>query len=133
MDFSDCNSNEDLVFKVGRTTGPTVGKLHGLRMIKRNHCSAGHTQSLEKVVVAYEDNVPFALPGDSGALVYGAQGQGLGMVWGGPWEDTPQSNESTKLGMVVYFTPLEAIYRDMTARLARQYGGEDKIRLTWIG
>lgn len=118
-----------IVFKMGRTTGPTIGKVHGCRAIQRVYYSVGPIQSRESVIVAYDDDMPFARAGDSGALIYSHMGQGMGLVWGSSVGAAPQSID---LGKFVYYTPLAAILADMSAHLARLFG-ENMVRLTWVG
>ncbi len=117
-----------IVFKMGRTTGPTVGVVHGCRAIQRVYYSAGPTQSRECVVLPYDDSMPFARAGDSGALIYSDVGQGVGVIWGSSIGSAPQSIDLDKF---VYYTPLDVIYNDMSAHLARLFG-ENTIRLTWV-
>lgn len=50
------------------------------------------------------------------------------MVWGG---HKIVALQSIAVETVVYFTPLQAIFRDLSSRLARRYG-EGKIQITWL-
>ncbi len=129
FEFYNHDTNE-VRYKMGRTTGPTIGKAHGCRMVQQIYCSTGVVRSKEHAVVPYDEDqdMAFARPGDSGALIYKGNGEGCGMVWGGMAEQKPLSVDLAK---VIVFTPLDAIYQDLSARLGRQYG-EGKVQITWV-
>jgi hypothetical protein len=113
----------NIVFKMGRTTGRTAGRLNGSLAETRVY-NGGHlvVQSTEEVIVpAGVDRV--AMSGDSGALVYTGSGP-HSMIWGGTVPKCAANGQGsfTDLG-VVFATPLDAVVEDIAARLTEKYGG----------
>ena len=116
------------VFKLGRTTGPTVGLHHGCKAMARQYQSKV-VESLEEVVIPVTNNTPrFAKEGDSGALVYGPEGKGLGMVWGGVLSKVPTTMAVERM---VYVTPIRAIARDVAAQFEQAYS-DGKAQWHWL-
>ncbi len=102
-----------LVFKIGASTGATVGFVHNACAVTREYSNAEGTfpvQSLECVVVPASHS-DFATFGDSGALVYGARGNGFGMVWGGM---TATAGDDSLHG-ICFVTPLSVIVESISA------------------
>lgn len=130
---------KNVVFKLGRTTGPTVGTHNHCKAITRSYRSTeGPVKSWESVVLPPDDEVcPFATFGDSGALVYGPQGEGLGMVWGGLLAVGKKENgvhlgpSTLAIDRVVFVTPLQALFNSMKARIEREFG-QGNIQLDWL-
>lgn len=118
---------------MGRSTGATVGVLHGTHVIAREYAYPERklmVQSLEQVVFPAA-HTAFATFGDSGALVYSARGAGLGMVWGGMKEEysgSGQADPPKGLDMrhACFYTPLGAIMESLSAA-----AGEDS-SLSWV-
>jgi hypothetical protein len=93
------------VFKVGRTTGLTAGRLD-LVGLQRQLINIHDKVYVYTNVLAVEatQGQPFSQAGDSGALVYTADGYGIGLIIGG--------NDQ-----ISYLSPLDACLRDMKTRL----------------
>ncbi|KAL2852085.1 hypothetical protein BJY01DRAFT_244698 [Aspergillus pseudoustus] len=94
----------DDLFKVGRATGFTKGKYHGLRS-----CTVAKrfVNGLEQEFKTWEHVVSapgdiFLFPGDSGSLVFNMDGEVVGMLFGGTW-----------CGGVAYFTSTKDLLHDI--------------------
>jgi hypothetical protein len=96
---------EQQVYKMGRTTGLTRGVLEIIGL-QRQPIRIDDKQYIYTNVLAVssDDGKPFSKPGDSGALVYTADGYAIGLVIAG----TDQ---------VSYVSPLDACLRDIEATL----------------
>ncbi len=123
---------EGVVFKMGRSTGPTVGTSHGCRVVEQHFHSAGSVISLEHVVLGATTSdgtcVKFAGPGDSGALVYTALSKGFGIVTGCFCSQDPRGLEISKVTSVL---PLEDIFGDIHTKLDAEYG-RGNFKLAWL-
>ena len=73
------------VFKVGRTTGVTRGRLRGVNTTPVPIKIGAKNYLYENLgyITPLEASVPFSKPGDSGALVYSKDGKAVGFVVGG--------------------------------------------------
>lgn len=76
---------------------------------------------------ATRDDVAFAMPGDSGALVYGALGAHVGMVWGGMRNTANRAEadaefEGVDMSNACFFTPLDAVLESLSAVVEAEYG-----------
>lgn len=100
------------LFKCGRTTGYTKGVYNGLKTVHLTHAVINGElvpqPTLEHTVTNQGD--PFALRGDSGALVIDSQARVVGLHWGG-----------LDSGSVAYFTHIEDVLED----IKRVTGAED--------
>ncbi|RSL66738.1 hypothetical protein CEP54_003574 [Fusarium duplospermum] len=111
--LKDIKPNET-VWKVGSTTGPTAGVLspnfRPVSTLLDDEYMGDHT-SVESVVIGHPqagttgDGV-FALPGDSGGIVFNKEGAAVGLVF------TGQRPSFSKQG-VSYVTPLDDVFDDM--------------------
>ena len=107
-----------VVFKVGRTTGPTMGVVSGCRAVIQTYQSKlWPVRSIEDTIISCSGTKYFAVKGDSGAPVYDAHGNGQFMVWGGldPTLVDPEQH-------VVFATPVQAILHDVEAKLSQLLG-----------
>jgi len=70
------------VFKIGRTTGHTVGQLHNVDASVTIHYAAddGSFMLKGKAPVVYSNGVDYARRGDSGALVINGDAEAVGMI-----------------------------------------------------
>lgn len=124
------------MFKQGRTTGPTHGERHGTTAVTRVY-QCRMMQSLEQVVLPDVQGGHFAGLGDSGALVYGSQGEVSGMIWGvatssAEDQDSVSAQRTTvALDRAVFVTPTEALLLDIQAKCDRELG-EGKVRVSVI-
>ena len=76
-------------------------------------------KSLERSVISGHPGYPFAMPGDSGAVIFDTDGSPAGMVWG--YVDSPCG-----VGMrCTLYTPMESILASMEEALADEYGRGD--------
>lgn len=83
-------------------SGPTIGtKLDPLAAVRVYQRGSLLTETLEKCVVPVFE-LPFALPGDSGALIFNHHGKGEGIIWAGGVVP-PRKNNNDEIG-----TTLEA-------------------------
>ena len=118
-----------VVFKLGRTSGLTVGVYNGSKTVIRQYRSKA-VESQEEVVLPVANLSPFfTREGDSGALVYGPEGEGLGMVWGGM---VPTLPTSLTMERIVFVRPMQAIVRDVVARLEQAYPNDGEVRCQWL-
>ncbi len=87
------------VWKVGRTTGKTSGKITAIEV---DQISADYSGKLLRfdgqIEIEGDDNKPFALPGDSGAAVLNKKNEGVGMIFSGSSD-----------GAVSYANPMEGV------------------------
>lgn len=138
---------EKWVFKAGRTSGPTIGRQHGVTMVVRMWEEQQlRTETTEHVILSFGGqsgpDETFAKPGDSGALVYSANGHRLGLVWGGMDQSNPSGNEQgwqisvphsesgVKLEGVCFYTPIDAIIESLLTDLEQVYG-KNNFKLVW--
>ncbi|KAK3344241.1 hypothetical protein B0T25DRAFT_556493 [Lasiosphaeria hispida] len=110
----------NIVFKVGRTTGPTMGIASGCRAVVQVFQSKT-VRSIEHVITSCSSAQCFARPGDSGAPVYGACGDGQFMVWGG-LEQREREPAAVALDLVVFATPIQTILHHVEAKLSQAIG-----------
>jgi hypothetical protein len=111
---------KSIVFKMGRTTGPTMGIYHVCRPVVQVYKSLRQpVRSIEDVFIPCPGVERFAKKGDSGALVYDGQGAGRWMVWGGLITQAPVEVDVER---VVWATPMKAILGDVEAKLALRHG-----------
>lgn len=102
------------MFKVGRTTGHTVGRFHHVdASVTINYQHNGLVKGKVRVVRRTED-APFAGLGDSGALVLNGHAEAVGMV-------TAVAVGSVAYG-VVYISPLAPIAENIKEVLQRGPG-----------
>jgi hypothetical protein len=74
------------VYKVGRTSGFTRGVLRYAQITRQGVCLPdGRTYIYKDIAVVHSTDPrrPFSQPGDSGSVVYTADGRGVGLVIGG--------------------------------------------------
>ncbi|KAF6796426.1 hypothetical protein CSOJ01_13208 [Colletotrichum sojae] len=142
----DDNSDGKPHWKIGRTTGQTVGGLCTTAMQSTNYdcdegkvtvkgaacmvVSAGTRKSCRK---AWSDS------GNSGAGVFGPDHRIAGLAWGGDrapdWVDTGQADKLEGLRQAVrsdrihFFTPIEAVVAHIQARLEEDPGGKASVEL----
>lgn len=106
-----------------------MGILHGCRAVVQMYQSLPQpVRSIEDAIIPCFDVPFFALPGDSAALVYDAQGKGKSMVWGGLIQEDPAGVAVDK---VVYVTPMEAILESVGAKLAAWFR-DDNLQITLL-
>ena len=102
------------VFKVGRTTGLTVGKVTNITThtrIERQPNSAHATPirtTFEHYTIRAKYTGPFNKAGDSGSWIFDENGDLLGLLWGGCVKSSD-----------CYFTPIQYIIADI-----EQYTGK---------
>lgn len=111
------------LYKVGATTGPTIGRFNGYKADVRLH-DDGHVESspsLEHTLIAANIrggatryNPPFVDYGDSGSVVFDGSGRLIGLVTGG---HIPQQADT--MGFV-YVTPIEQVFQDIKDFFAGQ-------------
>ena len=109
-----------IVFKVGRTTGPTLGYSSGCQAVIQVFQQDKPIRTIENVITSCTGGQRFAWVGDSGAPVYGAHGDGQFMVWGGL--EQVRENGALAVEHVVFATPVRVILHDVVARLSRAIG-----------
>lgn len=110
------------VFKIGRSTGTTVGRVHGHKMDVRTEYSTDESSSpvvvysCEVVVFTCNSQAPgtFSAPGDSGAGVYDGHGRVVGVLWGG-WP--AKRVVGGQLDSIHCITPIEIIEEDIRRRM----------------
>ncbi|KAM5458288.1 hypothetical protein MaudCBS49596_000201 [Microsporum audouinii] len=79
----------DLVFKIGRTTGFTGGRVNGIKLSDLQGWTTNaqgereYVQGTAVVVGSLNHNIPFGEPGDSGSFVMNSDGQFVGLYIGG--------------------------------------------------
>jgi len=113
--------NNRLVFKLGRSTGPTTGIQHYPRVTIREYDGSHITvKSTEHVIVPAITNMPFAVPGDSGALVYDPHADPAGMIWGCPVNCIGGVDISC-----TFYTPFDSIMFSLTQVLSDMFGPEN--------
>ena len=74
-------------------------------------------RTVENIITSCSSAQCFALPGDSGAPVYGANGTGRFMVWGGL-----EKGGALAVEHVVIATPIQVILQDIVAKLSQAIG-----------
>ena len=130
---------KSLVFKLGRTTGCTVGEHHDLTTVFRTTDTS--TPGPEGGIITHETTVlsksaPFADKGDSGALVFNADGTKLGIIWAGGrvvedfttntglgWPPPPSLNR------LVFVTPLEAVRAGLEDLVIQGVSGDATVHI----
>jgi hypothetical protein len=99
------------VFKIGRTTGTTIGRVHGSKVNVRTEYSTDEgtvvVHSCEVVVFTSitQARGVFSDPGDSGAAVYDGNANLVGTLWGG-WPFKRASGG--QMDSIHCVTPIEA-------------------------
>lgn len=91
------------VWKVGRTTGRTAGKVSAVEVDQISADYGGTLFRFDGQLEIEGLDGPFALPGDSGAAVLNAAHQGVGMIFSGSGD-----------GAVSYANPLETVLRSLS-------------------
>ncbi len=76
------------------------------------------------MIMSAKLNFPFAVAGDSGALVYDPDGDPLGMIWGLP----VGAGEVDILG--AFYTPFDSIMLSLTKAFSEIFG-RDKLYLEY--
>jgi len=132
---------QNTVFKLGRTSGPTTGVYHGCTAVTCIYRATEKVMtSLECVVLPpINEEAPFAAGGDSGALVYGPEGQAVGMIWGGVTRRVEDEAgvvrfkpTTLEINRAVFVTPLDAIIRHVEAKCESELG-KGNFRLSLLG
>lgn len=78
-----------LVFKVGRTTGWTAGKLNEVHAIRYKEWGEGRSACF---IGADAKNKPFSKEGDSGSVIFSDEGHPIALIVGGSWlEDVTEA------------------------------------------
>lgn len=122
---SDVTRSPQAVFKMGRTTGPTAGKVNGCHAVVRVYESGRESVcSTELVIVPVQAGSPegFASHGDSGALVWNGQGKPDSMVWGHLQQERQQW--LTDVSQIAFATPLPSILEDIKATVQETFPGQ---------
>jgi hypothetical protein len=101
------------VYKLGRTSGFTEGTLKYIGL-QRQIIKIGSKDCIYTNVLAVSAprDQPFSRPGDSGALVYTADGFGIGLVIGGT-----NGVDNGRQDSVTFLSPLDACLLDTQVRL----------------
>jgi hypothetical protein len=102
------------VYKKGARTGPTIGRFQRLRYDVRlrddKHLEGviGHYNhiSQEMAFIGDPDNQWFAREGDSGSVVFDAEGRALGLLFRGHSGHNPANSS-------VYISPIEDVFHDI--------------------
>ena len=76
----------EAVYKVGRTTGFTKGILDVVNIAGQAIDIGDKTYIYNDIAAVKFDETPFSRPGDSGSVVYTADGKALGLIIGGSQE-----------------------------------------------
>lgn len=106
-----------------------MGIHHGCRAVVQVYNSlAQPVRSIEDTIIPCPGIDRFAKPGDSGALLYDAQGTGQFMVWGGL---SLQGPTAVAVERVVFATPMQAILDGIEAKLAL-WLGHNNFRITLL-
>lgn len=92
-----------LVFKVGRTTGWTAGKLNEVYAIRYNQWGEGRSACF---IGADAKNKPFSKEGDSGSVIFSDKGHPIALIFGG-----------SRLEDVTEAVPLDVILDDIKEQL----------------
>jgi len=109
-----------IVFKVGRTTGPTIGYSSRYRAVLQVFHQDKTVRTIENIITSYSGDQCFARAGDSGAPVYGAHGDAQFTVWGGL--EQLRENGALVVEHVVFATPIQVILHDVVAKLSQAIG-----------
>jgi len=117
------------MFKIGRTTGHTVGRLHNVDASVTIHYAADEDASFQlkgKAPVVYSTGVHhtgniFADCGDSGALVINGNAEAVGMV-------VAAAMKGSVARGVAYLSPIAAIMKSIPEILR----GEDKMQVEML-
>jgi hypothetical protein len=115
-----------MVFKLGRKTGHTVGRLNGIDTLKLSTKKADGTGKLVEVESVTEeyaiipvDQVHFSEPGDSGAFILDGHGRLVGLLFAGANGDSNATSISKFIGVEELF---EDIKQQTGAADVRVYG-----------
>ncbi|KAH8202050.1 hypothetical protein TruAng_003805 [Truncatella angustata] len=134
-------------FKAGRTTGPTIGRQHGLgvcvRMWEKDRVQ---TKTTEFPILSSDGTSGplghFSRPCDSGSLIYDQEGRPLGLLWGGMdqrhqsgdpdgWRiELPHSAQGIDLDGMCFYTPIGAVIDSFLSDLNSMYG-KGNFQLFW--
>lgn len=151
----DAEHHPGLVYKVGRTTGVTVGQLTGTEVLVREYETTSQasmmTEVTEHVIVSADGSANFARPGDSGALVRSPDNGPVGLFFGaiknGPRKNREDStyDQDRPAQVSVYFnkpgvaldgvflyTPFRIVLESMRATLAEAFGGDEMFELSYV-
>lgn len=143
-----------LVYKVGRTTGVTVGHLTETQVLVREYRTTGQrtimTEVTEHVIVS-ADGDDFAQPGDSGALVRSPDNSPVGLLFGGGQNQPEKVREDSTsdqhrpaevsvyfykpgvaLSSIFLYTPFSIVLESMRATLAQAFGGDEMFKLSYV-
>ncbi|KAJ4324065.1 hypothetical protein N0V84_004031 [Fusarium piperis] len=104
-------SLEDSVWKVGATSGPTHGVYNEYKVyckMKDDRHVTGPPRYSEQFVITGNDTSRFCGPGDSGAVVFNAQGEAIGLLFSGQRPD----QSTAGYGLV---TPIEDVFESIKA------------------
>ena len=96
-----------IVFKIGRQTGITVGRVNG---VKSEVSPRGYSGYFSEWEVVGENGEPWAARGDSGSCVWDLSGNLIGMVWG-----------STRRYNTGYVTPIQNLLDSIKGLTGREY------------
>lgn len=119
--------NKNLVFKLGRSTGPTTGVRHLPRTFIHEYDAEGRVtvSSTEQAIMSLKPNSFFAVHGDSGALAYNPDGDPTGMIWG-----FPECRGGGVDLSCTFYTPFGSIMSSLTKAFAVVLG-EDTFSLEY--
>ncbi|HEY3625616.1 MAG TPA: hypothetical protein VGL00_05015 [Terracidiphilus sp.] len=102
----------EAVYKIGRTTGLTTGTVTAVEV---DNITISYDQGTAvfdgQIEVQGGDNIPFAVGGDSGSLVFDQNNQALGMVFGGTLQGW-----DTNIGLT-YVNPLNRVLNELNVDL----------------
>ncbi len=108
-----------------------MGKVHACEMVQQLFLSNGPVRSTETLIMAHRSSSggpqSFAQNGDSGALIYDAEGVGIATVWGAISSPAPLA---FGVHEAVIVTPIMSIHEDIIATCAVKYG-PNKFKITW--
>lgn len=103
---TDPLAGDEVVFKIGRTTGRTRGKISAFEVddvwVRYDLGVLGFDRQIE---IAPVDGVPFSLGGDSGSLVVDADFRAIGLLFAGNDVD------------ISYANPIQTVLQTLEARL----------------
>ena len=113
IDLQPLSEGQD-VFKVGRTTGLTVGKVHPVRStssierLSNSKYNKPRRTTFEHQVIKANYPLSFNAPGDSGSWILNEVGYLVGFLWGGNDGD-----------FSCYFTPIKEVIEDIEGKTKR--------------
>ncbi|MCC7142256.1 MAG: hypothetical protein IT349_09170 [Candidatus Eisenbacteria bacterium] len=82
----------EVVRKVGRTTGVTVGRIRAVELDPAVTYDLGRLRFVNQIEIEPIGNQPFSLGGDSGSLIVDEKGRALGLLFAGNDTDTTYAN-----------------------------------------